>query len=85
LFDRRDHPTVPTWLPAGKAALGGQRWPKATAQWREASLRAVRRLAMMGADGARARCQHMQNQIFEAALGIAKPWYVAGVAFDAAQ
>jgi transposase len=27
----------------------------------------------------------MQNQLFEAALGIAKPWYVAGVAFDAAQ
>ena len=27
----------------------------------------------------------MQNQLFEAALGIAKPWYVQGVDFDAAQ
>jgi transposase len=27
----------------------------------------------------------MQNQLFEAALGIAKPWYVNGVAFDAAE
>jgi len=27
----------------------------------------------------------MQNQLFEAALGIAKPWYVTGVAFDAAE
>ena len=26
----------------------------------------------------------MQNQLFEAALGIAKPWYVNGVEFDAA-
>lgn len=25
----------------------------------------------------------VQNQIFEAALGIAKPWYVKGVDFDA--
>ncbi|MHB9100405.1 MAG: hypothetical protein ACYC2E_02645 [Sulfuricella sp.] len=27
----------------------------------------------------------MQNQIFEAALGIAHPWYVQGVDFDAEQ
>ena len=27
----------------------------------------------------------MQNQMFEAALGIAKPWYVRGVDFDAAR
>jgi len=27
----------------------------------------------------------MQNQLFEAALGIAKPWYVNGVDFDAAK
>jgi transposase len=27
----------------------------------------------------------MQNQLFEAALGIAKPWYVQGVDFDAAR
>src|SRR6516162_2761306 len=27
----------------------------------------------------------MQNQLFEAALGISKPWYVRGVDFDAAQ
>jgi transposase len=27
----------------------------------------------------------MQNQLFEAALGIAKPWYVRGVNFDAAR
>ena len=26
----------------------------------------------------------MQNQLFEVALGIAKPWYVRGVDFDAA-
>src|ERR1700740_1733654 len=26
----------------------------------------------------------MQNQLFEAALGIGKPWYVRGVEFDAA-
>ena len=27
----------------------------------------------------------MQNQLFENALGITKPWYVAGVDFDAAK
>jgi hypothetical protein len=27
----------------------------------------------------------MQNQLFEAALGIAKPWSVRGVDFDAAR
>lgn len=27
----------------------------------------------------------MQNQIFEAALGIAEPWYIKGVDFDAGQ
>jgi transposase len=27
----------------------------------------------------------MQNQLFEAALGLAKPWHVRGIAFDAAQ
>jgi len=27
----------------------------------------------------------MQNQLFEAALGIAKPWYVRGIDFDAAR
>jgi transposase len=27
----------------------------------------------------------MQNELFEAALGIAKPWYVRGVDFDAAR
>ncbi len=27
----------------------------------------------------------MQNQLFEAALGIAEPWYVQGVDFDAAR
>ena len=27
----------------------------------------------------------MHNQLFEAALGIAKPWYVQGVEFDAAK
>jgi len=27
----------------------------------------------------------MQNQLFEAALGLAKPWYVGGVDFDAAK
>lgn len=27
----------------------------------------------------------MQNQLFEAALGLAKPWYVQGVEFDAAK
>jgi hypothetical protein len=50
LFDRRDHPSVPTCLPRGKTALGGQGWPQATAERREASLRAGRRLAMLGAD-----------------------------------
>lgn len=27
----------------------------------------------------------MQNQIFEAALGIANPWYIKGVDFDVEQ
>lgn len=27
----------------------------------------------------------MQNQLFEAALGLAKPWYVGGIDFDAAK
>ena len=27
----------------------------------------------------------MQNQLFEAALGIARPWYVRGIDFDAAR
>ncbi len=27
----------------------------------------------------------MQNQLFELALGVAKPWYVNGVDFDAAK
>jgi hypothetical protein len=27
----------------------------------------------------------MQNQLFEAALGIAKPWYARGIDFDAAR
>jgi transposase len=27
----------------------------------------------------------MQNKIFEAALGIANPWYIKGVEFDAEQ
>jgi transposase len=29
-----------------------------------------------------ANSQQMQNQLFEAALGIGKPWYVRGVNFD---
>jgi transposase len=35
--------------------------------------------------GALARYEHMQNQLFEAALGLAKPWHVRGIAFDATQ
>jgi transposase len=31
-----------------------------------------------------ARTAQVQNQLFEAALGIAKPWYIQGVDFDAA-
>jgi hypothetical protein len=27
----------------------------------------------------------MQNQLFEVALGMAKPWYVRGIDFDAAR
>jgi transposase len=34
----------------------------------------------LGSNGPR-----IQNQLFEAALGIAKPWYVRGVDFDAAR
>src|SRR5215472_2878161 len=33
----------------------------------------------------RPRICSMQNQLFEAALGISKPWYVRGVDFDAAR
>ena len=32
-----------------------------------------------------ANSPQMQNQLFEAALGIGKPWYVRGVDFDAAR
>jgi transposase len=85
LFDQGEHPFAPTCLPQGKAAVGGQGWPSATAQRRGASLRAERRLAMLGAGGAREERAQMQNQLFEAALGIAKPWYVNGVDFDAAK
>jgi transposase len=55
----------------------------ATAQRREASLRAGRRLAMLGAKRAQARFGRMQNQLFETALGIGKPWHVSAVEFDA--
>ena len=55
MFDRRDHPSVPTCLPRRVAANGGQGWPKATAQRRVASLMAVRCYAILGAGGARVR------------------------------
>src|SRR6516165_6617926 len=53
--------------------------------------------AITGPDKGLAECRHgaafsngsksplMQNHLFEAALGIGKPWYVRGVAFDAAR
>jgi len=55
MFDRRDHPSVPTCLPRRVAANGGQGWPKATAKRRVASLMAVRCYAILGAGGARVR------------------------------
>ena len=86
LFDRmRDHPFVPTCLSQRKGAVGGQGWPQATATRREASLRAGRPLAMMAAGWGSGRCGTVQNQLFESALGIAKPWYVRSVDFDAAK
>jgi len=36
LLERADHPSVPTCLPRGEALVGGQGWPAATAQRREA-------------------------------------------------
>jgi transposase len=84
LFDQRDHPFVPTCLFFGKPLPGGQGWPTATAQRREASLRAGRRFAIMGAFGTQEANMQMQNQLFEAALGIAAPWYVKDIDFDVA-
>ena len=55
MFDRRDHPSVPTCLPRRVAANGGQGWPKATAQRRVASLMAVRCYAILGAGGGHVR------------------------------
>ncbi len=52
---------------------------------REASLMAEHRLAILGQVGSQEEHARMQNQLFEAALGIAKPWYVNGVDFDAAK
>jgi hypothetical protein len=50
-FVRLERPSLRPDLPSlGKAALGGQGRPQAAAQRREASLRAERRLAMLGAD-----------------------------------
>ena len=40
---------------------------------------------MLTADRGTTRKALVQNQLFEAALGIAKPWYVNGVDFDAAK
>ena len=85
MFDRRDHPSVPTCLPWCKAGGGGQGWPSATAQRREASLMAAPRLAMLVQVWGLTRSGRVQNQLFEAALGIAKPWYVNGVDFDSAK
>ena len=55
MFDRRDHPSVPTCLPRRVAANGGQGWPKATAKRRVASLMAVRCYAILGAGGGHVR------------------------------
>ena len=52
MFDRKDHPSVPTCCPWRKAAGGGQGGPQAIAKRREASLRATHRLATLG-DGGR--------------------------------
>ena len=68
LFDRRDHPFVPTCLLRGQAGIGGQGWPEATAQRREASLMADPRLAMLGAGGA-----------LEASAGHAEPTLRGGL------
>jgi transposase len=45
---------------------------------------ADQRLAMLDAGGLE-RSGHVQNKLFQTALGIAQPWYVEGVAFDAAR
>jgi transposase len=67
-----------------EAVVGGQGWPSATAQRREASLMADHRLAMLGAGGPERRGR-VQDKLFEMALGIASPWYVRGVDFDTAR
>src|SRR5664279_3446344 len=51
MFDRMDHPSVPTTFPWRSAAGGGQGWPKATAKRRPASLRATRRRATLATGG----------------------------------
>ncbi len=43
------------------------------------------RFAMLGQVWVSARSVQVQNQLFEAALGIAKPWYIQGVDFDVAR
>jgi hypothetical protein len=51
MFDRKDHPSVPTCCPWRKAAGGGQGGPQAIAKRREASLRATHRLATLWQGG----------------------------------
>jgi hypothetical protein len=51
MFDRKDHPSVPTCCPWRKAAGGGQGRPQAIAKRREASLRATHRLATLWQGG----------------------------------
>jgi transposase len=46
---------------------------------------AERRLGILTAGRGSTRKALVQNQLFEAALGITKPWYVNGVDFDAAK
>jgi len=40
---------------------------------------------MLGAGGALGGCGTVQNQLFESALGITKPWYVRDIDFEAAK
>jgi hypothetical protein len=51
MFDRKDHPSVPTCCPWRKAAGGGQGGPQAIAKRREACLRATHRLATLWQGG----------------------------------
>ena len=61
--------------PAERTLDGGRR----TVELRLAECGSLRHSALEARDGP------VQNQLFEAALGIAKPWYVQGVDFDAAR